>query len=306
MVLLLYLQCADALLYKKHRRDARKWALFAYTSYILALATVSLGLALKWSEMIFIDDREFPGGPSAFYTASYSSWIPVTSNSCLVVLNLSANALLLYRYFVIWQRKWWSLLGPGVMFITTIPVSILFEILTVHTDSGTLPLGFAYWSLTILFNIGLTALICVRLWVVQWKGLPILGTQPNNLYEKVTDVLLESGAAYSICGILQLIAYEADYNGLRRLFQGPISQVQAVTTLLIVLRMGRGQSYAHESTSYRSPSADPQLEQRISPQAQRPMVDVSGLVVEGAGEKGDPSSATSETPLRPGRWHHIV
>ncbi|KAF7983420.1 hypothetical protein HWV62_21661 [Athelia sp. TMB] len=243
MVLLLYLQCADALLYKKHRRDARKWVLFAYTTYILALATVSLGLALKWSEMIFIDDRNFPGGPSRFYKASYS-------------------------------------------------------------DSGTVPMGFAYWSLTIFFNIGLTSLICARLCFALVKGLPTLSAQPNNLYEKVTDVLLESGAAYSICGILQLIAYGADYNGLRRLFQGPISQIQAVTTLLIVLRMGRGQAYGDKITSNHSPSA---LEQRIT--AQRPVVDVSGLPIESEGEKEIPSSATSETPLRPNeanRWQHIV
>jgi len=152
MLFLLYLQCADALLYKKHRRDARKWALFIYASYILVLATVALGLGLKFSEMIFIDYRNIPGGPSAFYTAYYSYWIPVTSNSCFIALNLSAGALLLYRYFVIWQRRWYYLLVPALMFLAAIPIAALFEVLTVQSDSGTMPMGFAYWSLTIFFQ----------------------------------------------------------------------------------------------------------------------------------------------------------
>lgn len=94
MLVLLYLQCADALLHKKHVAHARKYALFAYSSFILVLATLAIGLAIRWGEMVFVDDRNYPGGPAIFYNAFDSYWVPIASNSCFVVLNLAANAML--------------------------------------------------------------------------------------------------------------------------------------------------------------------------------------------------------------------
>jgi len=91
--------------------------------------------------------------------------------------------------------------------------------------------------------------------------------------------------------------------------------MQGVTTLLIVLRMGHGVAYAQENTSYRSPSADqPPLEERVTAPMQRPVVNVSGLVVDaktdGKQDSPGPNSATSETPLRhhegASRWQNIV
>ncbi|KZP26918.1 hypothetical protein FIBSPDRAFT_1040419 [Athelia psychrophila] len=273
MLVLLYLQCADALLHKKHVAHARKYALFAYSSFILVLATLAIGLAIRWGEMVFVDDRNYPGGPAIFYNAFDSYWVPIASNSCFVVLNLAANAMLIYRYFVIWQRNWWCLVAPGLTFLTAIPISVLFMVSTARNDTAMMPMGLAYWALTISFNIILTVLVSGRLWIAKRYDYSHLEAKHHDVYGRITDIMIESAAPYSIFGILQLVAYTRDYDGLRRLFQGALGQVQAVTTLLIVLRMGRGRAYASEDSS--SLSVHP----RFPSQRQLPIVDLVQLPI---------------------------
>lgn len=115
---------------------------------------------------------------------------------------------------------------------------------TVHSDADMLPMGLAYWALTISFNIALSILISFRLWTtpdIHWRHWA-LSHEPETkspdwvyLYERVIDIMIESAAPYSIFGVLQLVAYTRDYGGMRRLFQGALGEVQVSLFHLILL-----------------------------------------------------------------------
>ena len=98
MLLLLFIQCCHVLLRKDPSRDSRRWALFTYTLAIFILATLALGSSLKWNELAFIDQRAYPGGPSAFYKAYFSYWVTMFSSSCFIVLNWMADGLLVSKH----------------------------------------------------------------------------------------------------------------------------------------------------------------------------------------------------------------
>lgn len=98
MLLLLFLQCADVLLQTNNRQAKRRWRLFTYISIIFCLATIALGTELKWTEMMFIDDRNFPGGPATFGVTMFSYWIPMLCSACGVTLCWLADGFLV-SYF---------------------------------------------------------------------------------------------------------------------------------------------------------------------------------------------------------------
>lgn len=103
---------------------------------------------------------------------------------------------------------------------------------TARNDTAMMPMGLAYWALTISFNIILTVLVSGRLWIAKRYDYSHLEAKPHDVYGRITDIMIESAAPYSIFGILQLVAYTRDHDGLRRLFQGALGQVQ-VRSLLI-------------------------------------------------------------------------
>lgn len=105
-------------------------------------------------------------------------------------------------------------------------ISVLFMVSTARDDTNMISTGLAYWALTISFNIILTVLISGRLWIAKRHSYSHPETNPDDIYERIADIMIESAAIYSIFGIIQLVAYTRGYDGLRRLFQGALGQVQ--------------------------------------------------------------------------------
>lgn len=67
--------------------------LFTYTCLIFILSTLFMGSLAKFTEMAFIDNRMFPGGPSAYEDAMFSAPQSVLGNASFVIGNWLSDGI---------------------------------------------------------------------------------------------------------------------------------------------------------------------------------------------------------------------
>lgn len=57
------------------------------------IATVNLGLGIKWNEMIWIDDRNYPGGPIGFLFNEFGLPLSTAGSASYVVNNFLTDLM---------------------------------------------------------------------------------------------------------------------------------------------------------------------------------------------------------------------
>jgi hypothetical protein len=75
-LLMIYIQLTQVLL-ARPKRGQSFWAIVAYSGLLFPLATLAVGAVFKFSEMSYIDNRNYPGGPNAFYREYSSDYVNV-------------------------------------------------------------------------------------------------------------------------------------------------------------------------------------------------------------------------------------
>lgn len=63
---MLYMQLVQVLLIRP-KRGRSFWAIIAYAAVMFPLATLDIAGVFKFSEMSYVDHRNYPGGPAAFH-----------------------------------------------------------------------------------------------------------------------------------------------------------------------------------------------------------------------------------------------
>jgi hypothetical protein len=84
-LMMLYLQLIQVLL-NKPKRGRTFCATVAYSGVLFPLATLAIAGMFKFEELSFIDNRDFPGGPSAFSRVYVSDVFNVLSQSWSVMI----------------------------------------------------------------------------------------------------------------------------------------------------------------------------------------------------------------------------
>jgi len=74
-------------------------------------------------------------------------------------------------------------------------------------NGKTIDFGTPYYTLTIVLNIVITTLICLRLFYFSRRIKHILGPDGAKTYTGIAAILIESAAPYSLVGLMFLIPY---------------------------------------------------------------------------------------------------
>ncbi|KAJ7055839.1 hypothetical protein C8F01DRAFT_1373345 [Mycena amicta] len=224
------------------------WGLVAYAAMIFALATIGYGGASKINEEAFIDDRDAPGGPSGYELLAFGSPVNMMGLIAYVVLSWMADGLVLWRFFIIWDSRYWYAAFPALMLLGIV-VSSLALIVTTYTleNSFLAPLsiqfGTAYWSLSISLNILLTLLITGKILRLRRQIKGPLGSHHAERYFSVVAMLVESASLYSIVGLFFIITY-ARSSSVQNLIFPALGQVQAIAPMLILARAADGRAWS--------------------------------------------------------------
>ena len=75
-----------------HRKGQRLY--IGYGGILLLLVTIEVAMDGLWGQYMWIDHRNYPGGPLGFFVASEGSWYIVTGWAAGIVTNILGDALL--------------------------------------------------------------------------------------------------------------------------------------------------------------------------------------------------------------------
>ncbi|KAI0317230.1 hypothetical protein OF83DRAFT_1083743 [Amylostereum chailletii] len=255
VLLTLAIQCVSSLTPSLSSKPLHRY-LFAYVFLMFSLGTIAIFTHLKWVQEFMIDNRNFPGGPLAYDAKFYANSLNITGVVCYFIMNWMADGLLLYRLFIIWNRRALVVAFPILMYLTSVSLSVVDLITLSHpgnsmfTDSA-VNFGLLYWSFSISLNVVVTGLIVSRLLYMR-RRLGHDGGRSGKTYIGVSAMLIESAALYSLSAIVFLVGYS-----LRDPLQfaaEPVEVIQGIAPLMIILRVANGQAVTDDSTQRSSRS----------------------------------------------------
>ncbi|KAG1741850.1 uncharacterized protein EDB91DRAFT_1052372 [Suillus paluster] len=226
----------------EHRR-----VLLFYVFITFVLGTISFAVNAKYTEMIWIDLRDAPGGPLALIENYMSYRINVLALATGHIQEWFMQVLLLHRCFVIWNWARWVMIPMITLYIVMIVFSII-----VLTEANT---GIVFYNIIfelayLCIEVGLTLLYTIlvtnRLFVMRGRMREVMAQYDSSTYDTIALMVIESAALYTIVAIVFIIAFAMHANGLTTLCFLSIGKIQGIAQLFIIIRVARGRAVTRQ------------------------------------------------------------
>ncbi|KAG1739346.1 hypothetical protein EDB19DRAFT_857907 [Suillus lakei] len=248
--LLLTVQAVTALLQRpRHgQRIANNHrTLLCYTLITFALGTISFACNTKYTEMIWIDLRDAPGGPVALIHNVMHYRINFMAICCGYIAEWLMQALLLYRCFVIWNWARHVIIPMVALYIAMIAAAI---VVLVRAGTGApfynIDTTLAFLTFQVAHTILYTILVAKRLLSMRDRMKQALTEYDSSTYDTIILMVVESAMAYSVFLIIFIVAFAVHSKSISTLCFLSIVQVQGIAQLFIIIRVARGRAVTHD------------------------------------------------------------
>ncbi|KAF7333330.1 hypothetical protein MVEN_02348300 [Mycena venus] len=184
-----------------------------FSGTLLLLITIAMACNLLFGQMMWIEHRDIPGGPMAYFSANIAAWYNTLGTAADVTANILGDGLMLYRCYVFWSTACaWVVVFPALLFLASTAMGIIATVQSGLPDgdffSGTtVQFGTPWLVLTITFNVVATALIILRLTCVIRGMRDVLARSRAEVYLGVISLLIQSALPFTLLGIGYLIVY---------------------------------------------------------------------------------------------------
>ncbi|KAG1746960.1 hypothetical protein EDB19DRAFT_2037290 [Suillus lakei] len=222
-------------------------ALLFYVFVTFALGSMSFGASFKYTEMIWIDLRDLPGGPLPLIEHYTEYRINVLALSAAHVQEWFMQALLLHRCFVIWNWSRWVMIPMITLYVTMIGFSIivLFQAST-GASFYKITIQLAYLCIQVGLTVIYTILVTNRLFAMRGRMKQIVTQYDSSTYDAIVLMVIESAALYSVFAIIFIIAFGMHFDGVTTLCFLSIAKIQGIAQLFIIVRVARGRAITRE------------------------------------------------------------
>ncbi|KAG2126691.1 hypothetical protein BD769DRAFT_786749 [Suillus cothurnatus] len=247
---ILTIQAAAALIqWPRHggKMADHRLALLAYVLITFVLGTIGFAANAKYTQMIWIDLRDAPGGPVALIENEMAYPINLVAISCYFVMEWFMQALLLHRCCVIWNWARYVIIPISTIYIVMITMSIL---VLIQSSAGAIwyniNVQLAYLCIEMGLSVIYTVLVTNRLLVMRGLMRQVMQEhEHSSIYDTSILMVIESTMLYSVCAIIFIVSFALHSNVTNLCFLS-ISHVQGITQLLIIVRVARGQAITCE------------------------------------------------------------
>ncbi|KAF8890153.1 hypothetical protein BD779DRAFT_290583 [Infundibulicybe gibba] len=200
------------------QRKVRRMNMFmlAYITMLFLISTIVQIAQAHRTQLVFIENRNSPGGPWGYYTASLGGTANIVGQSASVALLSLSELFMVWRCWVVWYsvNQWVAYavtFFPSLMLVASLTSAILYFYAIVHPASlvagtHTPAWGVTYYTLMLSTNVIVTALILARLIAHRRTVRNTLASAHAGEYTSLISMLIESAAFYSIIGAGCLIA----------------------------------------------------------------------------------------------------
>lgn len=251
--LLMIMMQLSQVLSLRPKRGRLFWAMVVYSVIVFVLSTAAVGGRFRFAELMYVENRTYVGGFAKYLFDSMDRWENVLNHIGLAVLVWITDILMLYRLFVLWNYQWRVLPLPILMHLGRIAMSIPLLIITVNPDSEKWMQKYGdykiiYFSLSTSLNVMLTTLLAVRLWMLRSKVEQVLGKLQSAYYTSCCTTVVESGAILTVWEVVHLGLLVRRVPAAE-VFQQPIIYINAITRMLIILRMAQNRAWCRDTVT---------------------------------------------------------
>ncbi|KAF8697250.1 hypothetical protein AX14_001415 [Amanita brunnescens Koide BX004] len=249
---ILYGICVLYLWRQYNRRGALVFSRLAYITMLLLLESLLVAASIAVLEEMYIQNRNYPGGPMAWFLAEANQPANVVFYASLFSLTFLSDLLVLWRCWVVWSTAG-MLAAYAVLSVPVIVLLSSFVLGLMWTYQSSQPglslysqlpldIGTAYYATSLGVNVLLTALIILRLLLHRRAVLRILPADYTKHYLSVTTIVVESVMFYSIFALGFIITYAID-NPINQVFMYLGSACQQISGYMIILRVAQGRAW---------------------------------------------------------------
>jgi len=225
---------------------------------MFVLATIYLIVQARTVQLVYIDNRNYPAGPWAWFLNYQSLPVNVIFYATFFLMTFFADALVLWRCWVIWVSSGHLTAAlviafPSIMLLASFVMGTLWTLQSSQPGLSlysALPLayGTSYYTISISINIILTILIAIRLLHHRRTVLRNLSAEYATEYVTILTIIIESAALYSIFAIPFIVTYALN-NPLNQVFLGFAQSAQQISTYLIIYRVSQGRAWSRKTST---------------------------------------------------------
>ncbi|KZT01790.1 uncharacterized protein LAESUDRAFT_752496 [Laetiporus sulphureus 93-53] len=221
------------------------WLIFAFTMF--SLTTISICCNINFNQRAWIDERNYPGGPIAFFSDEQSLPVNAASITTSVITFFLADGLLIARCYALWRNFYITTFLLVILIASTV-MSVLHCIQATRAtggawDDSTLSLSVPYASLAMSLNVLLVITLLWRLVDLRRKLPATLNEQARTTYTSLEAIIVESAFPYGLVSFLFLILYGVRNIGAN-LFLSLLVQLEGIVSDLIIMRIASGNAWS--------------------------------------------------------------
>jgi hypothetical protein len=213
----------------------RNWPVVSYLVVSLLVTTMFLAASVKYTELLLLESAVNPAA-----TEKLSLRLDLLQQVAYSVKIWLADSLLIYRLWIVWLGSYLIITIPFVLFIGSLASGAAGVALFRHLDKAQQirNLGVGFHSCSVALNVITTSLIAGRL-LYQRQQVKELGEGHSQQYLSLLAVFAESGAIYSIAGLIYIPLYAQNSN-LVFVFAAIVEAASGIAPALIILRIALG------------------------------------------------------------------
>ncbi|KLO11937.1 hypothetical protein SCHPADRAFT_941667 [Schizopora paradoxa] len=237
----------------KARRSVRRHNMLFVSFLIFVIATMHMATNFSRIVLAFIIHADAPGGPAAFFN-ELSNFTQMFGSTLYVFQTLLGDALVLYRSYLVWERKLWIVAFPCLLLLgstaTGIGILYAFDKVVPLADVFVVQLGHwitAFFSMTFTTNVICTSLVAYRIWTLNHRRKHGDSMRRHALRPALL-LIVESGACYSATLLALLILYNVD-SWFQYVVLDSVSPIVGIVFSVIMLRIASGVSTEEGETA---------------------------------------------------------
>ncbi|CAL1713327.1 unnamed protein product [Somion occarium] len=166
----------------------------------------------------------------------------IADNTCYIIVTIIADALIVYRTFIVWNRSYRVIIIPIVLLAGDIATSIWFDWSHTAGSPADMVIHSPTWAslkyfcaLTLALNVLCTCMIAVKIWCIQRDVDMLVFQRGTRRLSKILAIILESAAIYSafLFAVLGLTIAES---GAMFIVLNPIPPVIGIVFAYMIIR----------------------------------------------------------------------
>ncbi|KAG1751356.1 uncharacterized protein EDB91DRAFT_1104975 [Suillus paluster] len=210
------------------------------------VSTLFMASLAEFTQLAFIQDRNYTGGPNAFENDMFALPVDNLGNVSGLITMILSDGLVVWRCIVIYRGcrvpLWILMLFPGLVFLASVVTT------TSPYFSTNINYTVPYLSISLALNIIVTIAIVLRLLTYRYRISSVLGSSYGTQYTSIAAMVVESAALYSTFSVAFLTLFLLN-NPISETFIESLTQVQIIAMLLIVFRVAQGKGWSQDTAS---------------------------------------------------------